>query len=341
MTNSDTLSRFQMAYVKFAKYDANNALIKHPYLCDIKKTKKQIEEANIVCMHGTWTNAEMQILYEGISNYKRKYNVDNFGDHFRNVLSSKRKVAGISLEVGRNINRRLRSINGKLYIMHACKDNKKDKPLSQEEKDQILSLQKIHGNKWKLISEIIGRNLSTVSTFYNNRYSPYHQKSVTITSSKRKRRFSSAEDQILLKLVLKQGLERNGKINESKINWLAIAEEIGTRTASDVMKRWQFRLSTNFNNDIVKTFYFDPSGKDRRSRQLEINVKILKILIKKKIEDKNDINWKCISQCIGDNYDPRILKVRFDSFLVRHTNSLIQKTYYENLNEIYEKRKVK
>ena len=330
-----------MAYVKFAKYDANHVLIKHPYLCDLTKTKQQIEKANIVCMHGTWTNAEMQILYEGISNYKRKYNVDDFGDHFRNVLSSKRKVAGISLEVGRNINRRLRSINAKLYIMYACRDNKKGKPLSQEEKDQILSLQKIHGNKWKLISETIGRNVSTVSTFYNNRYSRYHRKSVTITSSKQKRRFSPSEDQILWNLVLKQGLERNGKINESKINWLAIAEEIGTRTANDIMKRWQFRLSTNFNNDIIKKFHFDPSGKDRRSRQLEINIKILKILIKQKIQDKNDINWKCISQYIGDNYDPRILKVRFDSFVVRHTNNVVQKTYYENLNEIYEKRKVK
>lgn len=80
-------------YGESAKYDEENNLLKHPYLNDFSKSKKEVQEAGVACTFGAWTIEELDILYKSVEEYKSKYKITNFKEYFRSVIIPSRRVS--------------------------------------------------------------------------------------------------------------------------------------------------------------------------------------------------------------------------------------------------------
>ena len=323
-------------YGESAKYDEENNLLKHPYLNDFWRSKKEVQEAGIVCMYGAWTTEELHILYKSIEEYKSKFKITNFKEYFRHVIIPSRRVLETSRELGKNIMRRLGDIYRKIYYEFVKSDTDKGSSLTKDEVKQLFSLQELHGNKWKLIGKIMGRNERQMSGVYHNYHSPYAVRKIRQKLSNRTRTdFLPSEDEKLLSIIREHATSKNGKIDELQIDWLLVAEKLGTRSAITCRNRWKFHLSTDFNTDILKTS--SSNSEDHHLIQKELNRKVLKLFIDEEIKNKDDVDWEIIANRVGGNYNPNILRQRFLEFIKRQSKKLIKGTFRENLVDIWEK----
>ena len=328
------VSRYKQVYGD-AKYDEENSLLKHSYLNDFRKSKKEVQKAGINCMYGTWTTEELEILYTSIEEYKSKYKITNFKEYFKNVIIPNRRVLEISRELGKNILRRLGDIYLKIYSEFVENDTDKESSLTKDEIKHLLFLQELHGNKWKLIAKIMGRNETQVRNFYHNYHSPYARRKIRERLSNKTRiDFFPSEDERLLSIIKEHATSKNGKIDDLQIDWLLVAKKLGTRSALSCRNRWEFYLSPDFNTDILKTA--SSNSKDHHLIQKELNRKILKLIIDEEIKNKDDVDWEIIANRVGGNYNPKILHQRFLAFIKRRSKKLIKGTFRETLVDIWE-----
>ena len=197
-------------------------------------------------------------------------------------------------------------------------------------------MQELHGNKWKQIGKIMGRKERQVSNCYHNYHSPHALTKVRRKPSSRARiDFLPSEDEKLLSIIREHATSKTGKIDELQIDWLLVAEKLGTRSAITCRKRWKFHLSTYFKTDIDKTS--SPNSKDHHLIQKELNWKVLQLLIDEKIKNKDDVDWEIIANRVGGNYNPNILRQRFLAFIKRQSEKLIKGTFREILVDVWEK----
>ena len=307
-----------------ATYDTENNPIKHPYLSNIHKTRKEIDKAGIVCMHGTWTKEEIDTLDRNIEKYQTEHKIKDFGEYLRNVVIPNRQIVEISRQLSKNIIRRLESVYKRIYYQFASNNIKLGSSLSKDEINQISVLQKLHGNKWKLIGKVMGRSQKDLCTYFHNRNSPHHRKGIfQICSTKKRTTFLPSEYEKLINIIQTQASVETGKINDSKINWVSVAREFGTRNAVTCQRRWSTVLSTRIKSGITE--------KDQRSMYQDLKKKILKLFIDEQIEDKNDIDWKKVVEYLGENVNPSELRRRFLRFLERQTGKRTKKTFRESL----------
>ena len=116
----------------------------------------------------------------------------------------------------------------------------------------------------------MGRKERQVSNCYHNYHSPHALTKVRRKPSSRARiDFLPSEDEKLLSIIREHATSKTGKIDELQIDWLLVAEKLGTRSAITCRKRWKFHLSTYFKTDIDKTS--SPNSKDHHLIQKELN----------------------------------------------------------------------
>ena len=307
-----------------ATYDKEKNLIKHPYLSNIRKTRKEIDEAGIACMHGTWMKEEIDTLNRNIEKYQTEHKIKDFGEYFRNVVIPNRQIVETSRQLSKNIIRRLENVYKRIYNQFAAYNIKLGSSLSKDEINQISALQKLYGNKWKLIGKVIGRSQKDLCTYFHNRNSPYRKKGIfQICSTKKRITFLPSEDEKLINIIRTQASDEMGKINDSKINWVSVARELSTRNAVTCQRRWSTVLSTRIKSGITE--------KDQRSMYQDFKKKILKLFIDEQIEDKNDIDWTKVVEYLGENVNPSMLRQRFLSFVEGKTGKTTKKTFRERL----------
>ena len=187
--------------------------------------------------------------------------------------------------------------------------------LSKNKLPLIQLLQPISGNvglkKWDELSYDIWRPLSSVRAKVNSLFGKCLPKGAGAYREPvtRRSQFSEDENNLLLKAVKDMNVyDENGKPDEDKINWHAVALRVQTRTASSCRQRWKIYLSdTRPSDDIVQHW----GRKDCHA----VCRHVCDYVEKNNVHHFEDISWQAIKTSSHVPKPENQIKKKFNSFL--------------------------
>ncbi|XP_063073682.1 transcription termination factor 1-like [Engraulis encrasicolus] len=199
---------------------------------------------------------------------------------------------------------------------------------TDKENQELLNLYKLHGRKWKLISEKMGRSGAAVKTRFNficEGYGPWtEEESRTLFTCMQQHLLKQAtpgEDGSIGSAVIK-------KVNLYKqLPWTAVSKQVQTRSSIHCRTKWMQYLTCKMRTGSVM--------KGRKTLQSQIQ--LIKAINEMVVEDAADIVWDDLTHLFG-NAHPDYLKMRFHQLKVAHVPGWnTMEDFCDVIDHLYEK----
>ncbi|XP_060069307.1 cyclin-D-binding Myb-like transcription factor 1 [Ylistrum balloti] len=247
---------------------------------------------------GKWVQQEDDMLMENFENIKNEYPLDMDNGFLLQILfinylaSSKEERDRVKMFCKhsdfyiRLAGRLRRSPESIVDRARKILPNWKTGPFSPEEEETLLSLHKLHGNRWSVIGYEMNRSRNSVMDHYQ-----------IIKDGKRKKGTWTEEETNLLLQIISEEMETDDLLSLPHFNmpWAKIGKRMPNRNGKQCRSHWVYQLRPL----LVQ------GGK--RVQQVD-KVKFIAELCNLNVETEKDIDWEAMLERIPEAGTPQQLQ---------------------------------
>ena len=249
-----------------------------------RKRLEQLKSKGIVPKTGKWTSAEVEQLHENMMRFLSCHKIKDFRrlivPQTKEDLSF-RKETDFVLRMCHGIQRTRLHIRNRIEQQYT--NFFKKGRMTEEERETMIKLQKVHGNRWQKIGFIMNRYHRCMSMNYQY-----------ATGVWNKGAWTREEDNRLISAM--KPYEGN-----KSIPWTQISKVVVTRTPTKCATRWSQRQSWQIEKSADVAF----SEKEE--------YKLVSYIHNLNIDDDYLIDWTGIASYFDNKYEPGWLRCKFQA----------------------------